>query len=202
MRKFILICIVCLSGSLILGNPQLFAQEKTSFYIGASLLNTWSQLDDAHTKQFFYNNVGVDYDDSFGFKLRGGLIMNEYFSAEGIIEYVAPFESDISGIIRPYKTKIDVLTAGANAKCTLPVKEYFVPYVLFGMGLFNSYEKITGTQYTKKTDWGIGSRIGIGADVIYQHNYSVGMEIEQVIGFGNVDHIQYTNISIGAAYRF
>jgi hypothetical protein len=202
MRKFILICIVSLSGLIILGSSSIFAQEKTSFYIGASLSSTWSQLDEAHTKDFFYNRVGVDYDDSFGFKLRGGLILNEYFSAEGIIEYVAPFESDIRGTSGQYETKIDVFTAGANAKCTLPIKEYFVPYVLFGMGLFNSYEKISGRYYKKKTDWGIGSRIAFGTDLIYQHNYSVGMEVEHVLGFGNVDHIQYTNISIGAAYRF
>jgi len=202
MRKFILICIVSLSGLISLGSSSIFAQEKTAFYIGASLSKTWSQLDEAHTKNFFYNRVGVDYDDSIGFKLRGGLILNEYFTAEGIIEYVVPFESDILGTIREYKTKIDVFTAGANAKCTLPVKEYFVPYVLYGMGLFNSYEKISGHQYKKKTDWGIGSRIAIGADFIYQHNYSIGMELEQVLGFGNVDHLQYTNFSIGAAYRF
>ena len=202
MRKFLLICIVCLSGLFILGRPHVYAQEKTSFYIGASLSNTWSQLDEAHTNQYFYNNVGVEFDDSIGFKLRGGLILNEYFSAEGIFEYVAPFESDISGTRGDYKTKVDVLTVGANAKCTLPAKEYFVPYVLFGMGLFNSYEKISGLKYYKKTDWGIGSRIAVGTDIIYQHHYSMGVELEHVIGFGNVDHIEYTNISIGAAYRF
>jgi len=202
MRKFILICIVSLSGLIFLGSPHIFAQEKTSFYIGASLSKTWSQLDEAHTKQFFWNKVGVDYDDSIGLKMRGGLILNEYFSAEGIIEYMTPFESAIRGTRGNYKTKIDVLTMGANAKCTLPVKEYFVPYMIFGMGLINSYEKISGLYYKKKTDWGLGSRLGIGAEYIYQHNYSVGMELEQVIGFGQVDHIQYTNISIGAAYRF
>ncbi|ETR73695.1 MAG: hypothetical protein OMM_00763 [Candidatus Magnetoglobus multicellularis str. Araruama] len=202
MRKFLLICIVCLSVLTTIGSQEIFAQEKTSFYIGASLSNTWSQLDEAHTKQFFYNNVGVDFDDSFGFKLRGGLILNEYFTAEGMLEYVTPFESDVSNIRGNYKTKIDVFTVGANAKCTLPLKENLVPYALFGMGLFNSYEKITGPYFKKKTDWGIGSRLAIGADIIHEHNYSVGMELEHVLGFGNVDHIQYTNISIGAAYRF
>jgi len=199
MRKFILICVVCLSGLFIYGNDEIFAQEKTSFYVGASIVNTWNQFDEAHTEDFFIGNVTVDYDDSFGVKFRGGLILNEYFSAEGMVEYIAPVESDME---KGYKTKIDVFYIGGNAKCTLPIKENFVPYVLYGLGIMNSYEKISGPAYKKKTDWGIGSRLAIGSDFIFEHHYSFGVELEHVLGFGNVDHIQYTNISVGAAYRF
>ena len=199
MRKFILMCLACLTGLFILGEKEIFAQEKTSFYVGASLINTWNQLDESHTENLFIGKVTVDYDDSFGVKLRGGIILNEYFSAEGFVEYIAPFESELEA---GYKTKIDVFNIGASAKCTVPLKEFFVPYFSYGMGIMNSYEKISGPHFTKKTDWGIGSRLAIGSDIIYQHHYSVNFEIEHVLGFGNVDHIQYTNISLGAAYRF
>jgi hypothetical protein len=199
MRKFILICVVCLSGLFIYGLNEIYAQEKTSLYVGASISSTWNQFDEAHTEDFFIGNVTVDYDDSFGLKFRGGLILNEYFSAEGIVEYITPVESNME---KGYKTKIDVFNIGANAKCTLPIKEFFVPYALYGMGIMNSFEKISGPAYKKKTDWGIGSRIALGTDFIYEHHYSFSLELEQVFGFGNVDHIQYTNISLGAAYRF
>jgi len=199
MRKFILICAVCLIGLFIYGKDEIFAQEKTSFYVGASLANNWCQYDESHTKDFFIGNVSVDYDNSVGIKFRGGLILNEYFSAEGIIEYVTPVESDME---KGYSTKIDVFNIGANAKCTLPIKEYFVPYVLYGLGVMNTYEKISGPAYKKKTDWGFDTRLALGADFIHEHHYSFGMELEYVLGFGNVDHIQYTSISIGAAYRF
>jgi len=198
MRKFCLICLTCLTV-ILSGLNITHAQEKTSFYVGASAIYTFNQLDESHTEDMFIGDVTVDYDDSFGFKLRGGLILNEYFTAEGQIEYVLPFEAEME---KGFKTKIDAFYIGGNAKCTLPIKEYFVPYVLYGLGIMNSYEKISGPEYRKKTDWGIGSRLAIGTDLIYQHNYSVGIEIEHVLGFGNVDHIQYSNFSITAAYRF
>jgi len=202
MRKIALIWFVCLSGLFILESPEIYAQEVTSFYVGASLSNSWSQLDDAHTKDMFIVNVGVDFDDSIGLKFRGGLILNEYFTAEGIMEYITPFKAVIHTTNHKYESKVDVLTVGANAKCTLPVKEHFVPYGIFGLGIMNTYEKISGPTYTKETDWGFGSRLAIGADFIYEHNYSFGIELEHVLGLGNVDHVQYTNFSIGAAYRF
>jgi len=199
MRKFFLIFNLILCVFFISGLNAIYAQEKTSFYVGASAMNCWNQLDESHTEDLFIGNVSVDYDNSFGLKFRGGLILNEYFTVEGQMEYVIPFESEME---KGFKTKIDVFTIGGNAKCTLPVKEYFVPYFLFGLGIMNSYEKISGPEFRKKTDWGIGSRIAIGTDLIYQHNYSVGIEMEHVLGFGNVDHIQYSNFSLNAAYRF
>ena len=175
------------------------AQEKSRFYIGFNTLYAIESLDDQKTRDKFIGNVSVDFDNTFGLQGRVGYIANEYFSAEGMIEYFVPTNSELG---YGYESDIDAINFSLNAKGTLPLKEYLVPYALFGLGIMNSYEDISGPHSKTKSDWGISSRIGLGVDLPIRPNLSLGGEMAYVFGFGNVDHIRFVNVTIGIAYRF
>ena len=175
------------------------AQEEAEYYIGISTIFAFESFDEENTQKKFDGKVNVDFDNTGGIQLKGGYILNEYLSAEARFEYLIPAESELGF---GYESDMEVLNASINGKGTIPLKEFFIPYGLFGLSIINSYEKITGTGSQKKSDWGIGSRIGFGADMPVINNVALNFEVSHVFGFGNVDHIQYTTIGIGASYRF
>ena len=175
------------------------AQEEAEFYIGISTLYAFESFDEENTQDKFMGNVSVDFDNTWGLQIKGGYIINEYFSGEGRVEYLIPAESELG---YDYESDLEVFNASLNGKVTIPIKEYFIPYGLLGFGIVNSYEKITGPQSNKKSDWGIGSRIGFGADIPIHQNVAIGFEVSYLLGFGNVDHVRYGTIGIGALYRF
>ena len=175
------------------------AQEHGPFYAGFYMLYAIENFDEQNTQDKFTAPVAIDLDDTYGVQLRGGCILNEYFSAEAMFEYLMPLDTDLK---KGYTSEIDVMNFTLNAKATLPLKEQFVPYAIFGMGFMNTYEEIRGPSMKDKSDWGVGVRMGFGADVRLNPKISLGGEIAHIVGLGNVDHAQYTNITVCAYYHF
>jgi opacity protein-like surface antigen len=89
-------------------------------------------------------NLGRDYrtdfDDSWGFNLRGGYRFNDYLAAEGVMEYADGYSSKVS--LPPAGLGVDSETIddsrwsidfALNAKAILPLGR-FEPYVSGGIG--------------------------------------------------------------------
>ena len=92
------------------------------------------------------DNLGRDYatnyDDSWGFNLRGGYRFNDYIAAEGVMEYADGYSSKVTLPRQPGLVGVDSETIddsrwsidfALNAKAILPLGR-FEPYVSGGIG--------------------------------------------------------------------
>ena len=84
----------------------------------------------------------TDYDNSWGFNLRGGYRFNDYLAAEGVLEYADGYSSKVerpnpAGLIGVDSDTIDdsrwSIDFAVNAKAILPLGR-FEPYVSGGIG--------------------------------------------------------------------
>jgi len=199
MFKKIFISLITFSFFSIITIGSIQAQEANSYYFGLSGLIVMENYDGDKTEDKFIGNVNADFDDTWGLQIHGGYILNEYASAELRFEYIGTSDADLG---YNYESEMDVMDLTVNIKGKLPIKEFFVPYTVFGIGLMNSYEEISAGNTSKKSDWGPCSRFGIGLDFPVHSKFSFGLELAYVIGLGNIDHIEYSTIGLGATYRF
>jgi len=182
--------------------PVIYA-ESDPFYIGLSVGPMFEKLDESQAAEHFVRNVSLDYDNTYGFQLRAGIIFNEYFTAEGMFEYVFPFEDDAS--LRT--VKIDVVHLALQARIRYPQPGPIQPYGLLGLGLMNTQMKSeirTGnsSENIKLTDWGLSTKIGAGVDIYITPDIFSNFETSWTLGMGNVDHIEYPAFIVGINYRY
>lgn len=171
-----------------------------NYYIGISgVLYAFENIDEKQTKDKFSGSIDVDFDNSWGGRLKVGYIVNKYFTSEVSFEYIAPFEASIDAD----KDELDVMNFTLNGKFTCPAYKKFIPYAVVGAGIMNAYEKITFDGATSKTsDWGAGFRAGLGLDYYMTDDFSLELEGAYATGLGSVDHVRYTTIAFGIAYHF
>ncbi len=174
--------------------------EKRRFYAGLFYEYIFQGLDDQQTKDKFVSDVEIDFQNSSGFQLRGGYTYNDYFSFEGVFEYLAPFKA---GIDEGAENSLDVMNISMNLKGTLPIHKRFRPYALLGTGVLNAFEDIRYNNETSKTsDWGPVYRGSIGLDMVIFINFSTVVELGYALGSGNVSHIRYATLGFGCVYHF
>ena len=131
------------------------AEDKARYYGAVHGLYVLEDIGDSHAEDKFTIPEDVDFDDSWGFQARVGFIYNEYFSLEGMYEYIATFESKDEDL----GVDLDVMNFMLNAKLTSPNYDLFVPYVIVGMGVMNAYEEIHFSgDSSDESDWGFSSR--------------------------------------------
>ncbi|MCK4390441.1 MAG: porin family protein, partial [Desulfobacterales bacterium] len=200
MKKIAAVAVVLSFAALILaGSAEAREKKDKEYYVSLYGLYAFESLDEGQTKDKFSGPIKVDFDDAWGFQVRGGYIMNKYFSAEAMFEYVAPFEAK-SGA---NEDDLDVMNFTLNGKFTCPAYEKFVPYAVVGLGAMNAYEDISyGGRSSETSDWGFGARCGLGLDLYIDPDFSLGLEGVYVFGTGDVDHVEYTSVALGASYHF
>lgn len=171
-----------------------------NYYIGISgVLYAFENIDEQQTKDKFSGPIEVDFDNSWGARVKGGYIVNKYFTSEVSFEYIAPFEARIGAD----KDELDVMNFTLNGKFTCPAYKKFIPYAVVGAGIMNADEDITYNGDTSKTsDWGVSFRAGLGLDYYISYDFSLELEGAYAIGLGCVDHVRYTTITFGIAYHF
>ncbi|MDL1963626.1 MAG: porin family protein [Deltaproteobacteria bacterium] len=167
-----------------------------NYYIGISELYAIENLDEQHTKDKFSGPIEIDFDNSWGVRVRGGYIVTKYFTSEALFEYLeAKTGTNIN--------KFDVMNFTLNGKFTCPEYETAIPYAVVGIGVMNAYEDITFNGATSKTsDWGASLRAGLGIDYYASEEVSLQLEGAYTAGLGCVDHVRYTTIAFGIAYHF
>ena len=169
------------------------------YYMGISGLYAIENLDEQQTKDKFSGPIEIDFDDSWGVRVKGGWILNKYFTSEALFEYIAPFEAKTGG----NKDELDAMSFTLNGKFTCPAHETFVPYAVVGIGVMNAYEDIVYDGATSKTsDWGVSLRAGLGVDYYINEDFSLELEGAYAAGLGCVDHVRYSTIAFGIAYHF
>ena len=196
MRK-ITIIVILLACAFFTANIADAADKD--YYIGVSGLYAIENLDEQQTKDKFSGPIPVDFDNSWGVRVKGGYVVSERFTSEIMFEYIAPFEAKTGG----NKDELDVMNFTLNCKFTYPVYDKFVPYAVVGVGAMNAYEDIIYDGVTSKTsDWGVSFRAGLGVDYYINEDFSLELEGAYAAGLGCVDHVRYTTIAFGIAYHF
>lgn len=198
MRKGLLLTVpLLLSACLMVAGS---AQARQKGYYGALYgVYAFENIDQDETEDKFEGPIDVDFDNSWGLQVRLGYIYNEYFSLEGMYEYIAPFEANDG----PLDDELDVMNFTVNGKFTCPAYEQFVPYALVGLGAMNAYEDISYRgDDSKESEWGFGARVGLGFDYYFQPEWTVGFEGAYVFGTGDVDHIRYVTMALGLGYHW
>jgi len=148
--------------------------DEKRFYAGIYGVFAMEGLDEQQTKDKFTERISVDFDDSGGFMLCAGYVVNEYFTTEFQGEYIASFDADFGD---GNNDELRVANLILNAKATYP-GDKFVPFAMFGLGAMN------------------GIFLFVSPDI------SLGIKTTYTLGTGSTDHIKYLSVSLGAAYHF
>jgi len=173
--------------------------DEKRFYAGIYGVFAMEGLDEQQTKDKFTERISVDFDDSGGFMLCAGYVVNEYFTTEFQGEYIASFDADFGD---GNNDELRVANLILNAKATYP-GDKFVPFAMFGLGAMNAHEDISYDEaVSKTTDWGVAVLCGVGLEMFVSPDISLGIKTTYTLGTGSTDHIKYLSVSLGAAYHF
>ncbi len=196
IQKIAICAVLCLSLLLAGGNAT--AQDR-DFYIGVSGLYAMESMDTDQTEEKFSGPVVIDFDSSWGVQVKGGLVLNKLISVEAVVENIAPFQADLdAGEAKIYVTQFSI-----NGKITCPAFDTFVPYLIGGIGYLNGFEDINYAGETSKTsNWGLSARGGAGLDCFLSDTMALNLESTYTTGFGDVDYITYTTVSLGVSFYF
>jgi len=191
-----LIAAVC--GFLLLAGGNAMAQDR-DFYVGVSGLYAIESIDSDNTQDKFSNPVTIDFDSSWGVQVKGGLVLNKLISVEAVVENITPFQADLdAGEAKIYVTQFSI-----NGKITCPAFDTFVPYLIGGVGYLNGFEDIDYAGETSKTsNWGLSARGGAGLDYFLTDAMALNFESTYTTGFGDVDYVTYTAVSLGVSFYF
>lgn len=196
IKKITISIAVCLCLLLAAGNVM--ARDE-GFYAGVSGLYALESIDTDQTEEKFSIPTAIDFDDSWGVQIRAGLVFNKLISVEAVVENIVPFESDLD----EGEAKIYVTNFSINGKISVPSFDTFVPYVIGGVGYLHSFEDISyGDETSKTRDWGMSARGGFGIDYFLKESLALNFESAYTTGFGDVDHVKYTTVSLGVSFYF
>ena len=173
---------------------------QTKYYAGFSFLYALENLDEQQTRDKFTGPLSFDgFDDSWGVQLKAGYVVNKLLCVEAMYEFVDAFEIDSNGV----SDELDVMNVMVNAKLTCPAFDTWVPYVTGGLGVMSANEEIRYAGVENDTrENGLSARGGAGVDYYMTDEFSIGLEGAYVTGFGNVDHVRFTELLLGVSYHF
>ena len=196
IQKITICAFLCLS--LLLADGNAMAQDR-DFYVGVSGLYVIEGIDTAQTEKKFSGPIAIDFDSSWGVRVKGGLVLNKLISVEAVVENIAPFQADLdAGEAKIYVTQFSI-----NGKITYPASTTFVPYLIGGVGYLNGFQDINYAGETSKTsNWGLSARGGAGLDYFLSKSIALNLESTYTTGFGDVDYITYTTVSLGVSFYY
>lgn len=175
------------------------AQERL-FYIGVFGSQAMECIDESHSKDAMKMPTDVTFKDSWGIKVRAGMDINEFFSAEAMLEYVHDFKDTDEG----KNNRINAIDLFVNGKAILMYSGSFMPYVIAGPGVITAREKISYRDKSySSVEWGLAMRAGLGTEIFMTPYIALGLELDHVFTlFGDTDHLRYTNLSLGINFYF
>ena len=151
-----------------------------------------------------------DFDDTWGFNLKAGYHVNNWLSLEFDFDYLSEFDADedldVLGIAVDLDADVDVMTYMAVLKFTCAL-EPLKPFVVIGGGMMDadvdakaSALGVSASDSESETD--TCAKLGLGVDFFATESISIGLEGNYVWGFGDLDEINYYNLTLGLAYHF
>ena len=153
-----------------------------------------------------------DFDDTWGINLKAGYHLTNWLSVELDFDYSSDFESDetlnVSGAGVETDGEVDVTTYMAVAKFTC-VLEPLKPFIVVGGGNMDAhhyYEAYEGalvvTTSDSECETDVCAKLGLGVDFFVTKRVSVTLEGSYVWGFGDLDAIKYSNLTLGVGYHY
>ena len=185
------------------GAGSVYSQEKY-FGVGGSYA-----ISDIDLKS---NLVSGSLDDTYGFNLKAGTHLGQFFSFEFNFDYLPGFEWDGTVVVDedPVQSELetDVMTFMLDIKASPEFREKtYRPFILAGLGWMDSSgsarTEINGDVSKRSvSESDFCAELGLGIDFFFSQNFSLGVEGSYVFGFGNVEDIKYTQITLGFTYYF
>ncbi len=135
----------------------------------------------------------VELDNTQGLNLRVGNQINDNFAIELTYDYLDSFTWSGYGL----NINVDIETLMLAAKIT--AGEKLKPYLTAGAGIMRGELSVLGMSESE-TD--LCGKIGAGIDYMITDNISLGIEGAYILGFNDLDQIEYLQTTCGIAYHF
>lgn len=206
-------CLLCFPAhQLAAAETAVPSPERVRGYLGAGVL---------YDLENFRGDMGkCGWDDSWGFNLRGGAYLSEYFALEALFQYHNEFASrePYSGYFwniwldPAFHTRIRFCDYDffINGKASLPLG-VFRPYALAGIGFVYSQatiEQEIGAEgfhldmsYTTNTS-DVMWRAGGGIDAFLSEHVGLNLEGAYQAGVDFLDDLRFLTLSAGLLYVF
>ena len=162
--------------------------------------------------EFSSDIVGGDLDDTWGFNLKAGTHLNSYLSLEFNFDYLPSFEwdADLNVINDPIDAAIDAdaMTFMLTLKASPDYAERKIrPFLIAGGGWMyvdaDTRATVGNTLQTQSvSEKGFCAEFGAGVDWYLRENLALGLEGAYVLGFDDVEDVQYGLFTVGLTYFF
>ncbi len=196
MKK--ILTMTALSALLAAGTATCALAGEPQSYIGVDIAYANENIQNRESLQKFNGTVSLDFDDTAAFQVRYGRRLDAISTVEFMLDYAKFGEEDATPGI---EDDFEVLNLVFNSKLRCP--RWQAPYIVAGIGIMNVYEDITVPGASSTTsEWGLSSRIGVGADFAISDTWSFNVEAARTVGIGGIKKVRYATISAGVRYHF
>lgn len=139
----------------------------------------------------------IEKEESWGFNFKFGINVGKYISLELDYDYIAGFTGTFDNVIDNIKY---TLAADIQIDTIIPMFKTSV-----GSEKLKNYFS-TGLGYME-ADYGFNKsdvcwKLGTGFDYFFTEGFSLGANINYIVGLGDVKFIEYYNGSLGLSYNF
>lgn len=142
-------------------------------------------------------------DGSLGVTGGAGFRCHRFASVEVEAEWLDGFDGTASSGGVPFgQVRIDPVVVTTNVKGYWPMERY-QPFLLFGVGAMTAdvETRSPGTTFVDG-DFETALRFGTGIDVYATPNVVLGIGVDYVLPFGQLEDFSYVSIGWGLQYRF
>ena len=148
---------------------------------------------------YVYENfdAGVDFGDGSGINLKAGYVLNDNVAIELSYDYLQDF--DYSDAVVSVEADIETLMAAVK----ISTGEELRTYLIGGLGVMRG--ELTAEAFGLRdsaSENDLCAKAGAGIDYFVTDEVSVGVEGAYVWGFGDLDGVEYTQVTCGVAYHF
>jgi len=202
MRKLFIFSVLMV---VITFSTMLCAQElrSSNYYVGIGGSYAFENFD------IDEDDVDLDFDDTWGLNIKAGYRFSEQLALEFNFDYLYEFEADdterISGIPVPVEAELQIITYMIVGKFwPWPSPGAVKPFFDVGIGLMDADldVEVVEIDVGSESETDFCAKLGGGVDFFLDQNVSIGAEGSYVWGFGDLDEIEYFNLTFGIAYHF
>jgi opacity protein-like surface antigen len=172
---------------------------STGYYIGIGGSYAFENFDAD-------DDIDLDFDDTWGLNVKAGYRFSEQLALEFNFDYLSEFEADTRvRMFVPAEAELQIITYMIVGKFWPWLSPGAVkPFFDVGIGFMDADLDIEVLEidvgWESETD--LCAKLGGGVDFFIAPNVSIGAEGSYVWGFGDLDEIEYFNLTLGIAYHF
>jgi len=152
------------------------------------------------------DNSNVRVDAAVGYHVRAGYRIIPRLAAEAEFEWLPGFDVKLLDDQKLVDTQSWLLTA--NAKGYLLADTRFQPFVLIGLGYYQSHGQYNLLEFPSlppahyETLGDFAARFGGGFDAYLTEKVVLAFDVNFVLGTGEVEDLDYLSVGLDLQYRF